>query len=381
MIRGRGAYNFAGLGESVGTSLGGTLGRYAGTALGSLIGGSGAYDIKSNTIATDASQVPSMHSFNETIRVSHREYIGEIKSSVNAGEFQVETWHLNPGLDRSFPWLAAIANSFQEYSLLGFAAQFKSSSGDALSSTNTALGSVIMNADYNISKPQPEGKADMLNAMWCVQGKPSENVLLPIECDPSQNPFHIMYVRGGDVPAGRDPKMYDLCNINVAAMGCQGTETVLGELWFTYDIELRKPSTDTLMGEALNSAEYSKLAQPITIGDFFDTMTKTVDNVGLTLGHSDIIFPTNAIGVYMVTVHVVSTGSPFSWASMTWTPGMCVVESFGFAAESANSQTKMAYAVVRLEGEGEKSLAIAGTIDAAISGNTRLIVAQLANTA
>jgi hypothetical protein len=202
--------------------------------------GLGAYSVKSNSLFSDSSQVPVMHSANETIRVTHREYIGDVFSSGAAGAFQVVTYPLQPGVRTVFPWLSRLAASFQEYSVLGFVAMFKSNSGEALNSTNTALGSVVMTASYNPAQPPFNSKTDMLNSMWAVEGKPSSNLMLPIECDPSQNPRGIHFIRTGAVTAERDS--YDLCDIHVATVGCQGTNVNLGQLWFSYDIELRKPS-------------------------------------------------------------------------------------------------------------------------------------------
>jgi hypothetical protein len=39
-----------------------------------------------------------------------------------------------------FPWLSNIAQNFESYKLRGLVFEFKSMSGDALTSTNTALG-------------------------------------------------------------------------------------------------------------------------------------------------------------------------------------------------------------------------------------------------
>lgn len=274
IIIGRGGYSWRGaLGagiegaaSGVGTYLGGAPGGTIGSRIAggvNTILGLGAYNVKMNTILTDSSQVPIMHSANETIRVCHREYIGDITSSATANTFKSQTYELNPGLDTTFPWMAPIANCFQEYSILGFVAEFKSSSTDALNSTNTALGSVLMTATYNASEDPPDNKIDMMNQMWTTSGKPSQNILLPIECDPSQNPFAIQYVRSGPVPTGDNANMYDLCKITIATEGMQGTSVKIGEMWWSYDIELRKPRLHEGGGDMIDTAHFGYSAASV----------------------------------------------------------------------------------------------------------------------
>lgn len=321
VITGRGSYGwrnawravrpYVGVGlrgatTAVGAALGGPTGATIGNSIGNGINtilGMGSYGIKMNSLwASDSSQVPAMHSANETIRVTHREYIGDIITSSTAGAFKLDSFFLNPGLEQSFPWLAPIARSFTEYQVLGFAAEFKSNSSDAMTSTNTALGSVVMNALYNNKDAVVDNKQDMLNSMWAVQTKPSQNCILPIECDPSQNPFGVLYVRAGPIPASDNINMYDLATIQVATQGLQGTSVNVGELWFTYDIELRKPKSHAAQGLYENSAFFNwpNNSAPMTAVAPLTNMSKVTDSIGLTTGPTTIAFEKGCCGTYWI---------------------------------------------------------------------------------
>lgn len=215
----------------------GNLGALAGNGLSKFLG-MGAYKISRNSVFDEITkgQVPFMHSSSETVIFRHREYITDISSSVG---FATQTYDINPGLNASFPFLSSIARNFQQYELKGLVYEFRSTSADALNSTNTALGSVIMASQYDVNDAAFTDKTTMLNEMWSASAKPSETFILPIECDPSQNPLPLLYVRGA-TPSTGDLRLYDHAKLTVATYGSQAV-AVIGELWATYEVVLRKP--------------------------------------------------------------------------------------------------------------------------------------------
>jgi hypothetical protein len=223
------------------------LGRmliHGGNMLGGLVGlptifGSGDYECNQNSLWTAGQQVPFMHSQSESVTLRHREYIQDI--SIFGPNFASEAFAINPGLGSTFPFLSAIAQNFQEYTFKGLVFEFKTTSATALASgTNTALGSVMLAVQYRSDAAPFTSKQTMLNEMWSVDCAPSASCLLPVECAPLENPMSIQYVRAG--PATGDIKMYDLGLLTVATAGGQtGQNNVVGELWVSYEVELRKP--------------------------------------------------------------------------------------------------------------------------------------------
>jgi len=213
---------------------------------------------------------------------------------------------------------------------LGAVFHFNSTSADALNSANTALGSVIMCTQYRSTASTFTNKSQMLNEFFANDSKPSESFCHPVECDPKENPYNVQYVRGAAVPSGEDKKTYDLGTFNIATMGFQGTSVNIGELWVTYEVELRKP---VLTNTSLFYGEYAHYycatatsAAPLGSG----TIVNKYDNIGLTVIGYQISFPLGAVGTYLIHVsHPQCTAEVLPVTSLTnctaatlWTGGL-----------------------------------------------------------
>lgn len=118
--------------------------------------------------------------------------------------------------------------------------EFRSMSADALNSTNTALGSVVMCTDYDSADVPFSSKQQMENTEFGVSCKPSSNMIHAIECAPKVTTATELYVRARNIPAGTDIRLYDWGKFYIATSGFQGTNVNCGELWVSYDITLIK---------------------------------------------------------------------------------------------------------------------------------------------
>jgi len=126
--------------------------------------------------------------------------------------------------------------------------EFKSTSADALNSTNTALGAVIMSTEYDLAKSPFTTKMQMENYEFTSSCKPSCSMLHPIECDPAQTPIPTQYVRNSNSTV-YDKRLTDLGLFQIATYGMQAA-AVIGELWVTYEIELLKPRVNLVYAGA-----------------------------------------------------------------------------------------------------------------------------------
>jgi hypothetical protein len=239
------------LGGLGGTALGGMLGApAAGSAVGSSLGaaisrwlGAGDYTVGTNSIVKSslkaASSIPMMHNSGQSVVIRHREFLGEVYSSVN---FDVKaSYILNPGNSRTFPWLSGIAKNFQEYSFKGLVFHYVPASGNAVSGTSPTLGTVMLQTSYRSTDSAPSTKAEMLNEYCSNEVVPMDTMAHPVECDPKENPFNVQYVRTLAVAPGETQLMYDLGVTHVATSGQLAGNNVLGDLWVTYEVELKKP--------------------------------------------------------------------------------------------------------------------------------------------
>jgi outer membrane lipoprotein SlyB len=310
-----------GLGALGGGLAGGMLGQPAfGSAAGHGLGaalskwmGYGDYTVSKNSITQRSSAtIPAMHSNNQTVVVRHREFLTSIQGS-NAFTVQ-QAFILNPGVNSTFPWLSGIADRFQEYKVLGMVYHYVPTSGTFNGST-AALGSVMFQTSYRATDVAPLSKAEMLNEYWASETVPYETLAHPIECDPKENPFAVHYVRNSNATGVIEPLMYDLAKTFVATSGMTNTD-VVGDIWVTYEIELKKP---LVASPVVAIPTYLSITfDNFTFADLFSNpyTVFTGDASTFSFSGNNITFP-NAVQKYAVTLRltaalITQTGSP-SW--------------------------------------------------------------------
>ncbi len=234
-LRGKGGFV-----ADIGKSAGGWLGSKAADLFTKLTG-IGGYSVASNTI-TNPSNPPILSNTRGATRVQHREYIGEVFSTTG---FTLSSYPINPGMGVTFPWLSAVAASYEQYRMHGVVFEYKSTSAVALNSTNTALGTVIMITEYDATKPVFTDKRSMENYVYCVSCPPSVSAMHPVECARQANVLDDLYVRSGTLASSSDLRFSDLGTFQIATVGMQQAGVIIGELWVTFDIELIKPRLPT----------------------------------------------------------------------------------------------------------------------------------------
>jgi hypothetical protein len=314
-----------------GALIGGPAGATVGHTLANLIAnwrGYGAYNISKNSLFT--SPVPAMHSSNETTVIRHREYITDIITSSTASTFLLNTYAVNPGLDNTFPWLSTLASQYQEYKVRGMVFEFVSTSADALNSVNTALGSVIFASRYRANSQPFINKQQMLNEYFSCDGKPSCSFVHPIECNPRESPSNLLYIRTGSPAAANDDlKWYDLCEVDVATQGFQGTSVNVGELWVSYEIELLKPQISGQGLDLLSQYAHYTMANASAAAYFGTSRQANFDNIGMAFDTLSMYFPNNASGTYLVLYNVItSSAGAATGPTLTFTNCTFIINGF-----------------------------------------------------
>uniref|UniRef100_A0A7D5BDM8 Putative capsid protein n=1 Tax=aquatic metagenome TaxID=1169740 RepID=A0A7D5BDM8_9ZZZZ len=280
VVSGRGYYK--GFGRGVGTLIGGVggggagylaggfPGAVAGSKMGSYLGGQagdmgsritgfGAYKVNYNSIIGNVPAIRNSRSREGATIVRHKEFIGDVKSSVNF-EIQYEL-PINAAQSSTFPWMSQIAANYEQYEIQGMLFEFVSSSGDTTAGSQT-LGDVLQATQYNSLEPSFANKQQMLNQEFSIVCKPSVNALHPIECAPKQTTLELLYTRPGVQAANSDIRLYDLGVYTLATQGQQTADQMLGSLYVTYEIALMKPKlvTGSGLGASLRSVFTSDVA-------------------------------------------------------------------------------------------------------------------------
>nr|AOV86254.1 putative capsid [uncultured virus] len=233
------------------SSIGGWLGDVLHKGV-KMITGFGTYHVAENTLVEGASppEVYNKYEGKGTV-IRHRDFIGDIVTASVAGETKIDTFIVQPGLSSTFPWLAAQASSYQQYGLLGTVFEFKSTSGDALNSTNTALGKVVMATQYDVTEPVFLNTFQAENSEYAMSFKPSQSCLHPIECAREESFNKLLFTRSTDVGDNEDPRLYDWCKMSVLTSGMQAPNVKIGELWITYEILFLKPQIAQPIGNTV----------------------------------------------------------------------------------------------------------------------------------
>lgn len=317
----RGAY----LGGAIGGAYAGPLGRTVGSWLGRRLAhypaklfGSGSYLQTAPGAKTMAPQTPSFqHGSDGQVYICHREYIGDIISSATAGAFSVQSFDLNPGVASTFPWLSNLSQStFQQYKFEGLVFEFRSSSGDALNSTNTALGKVIASINYDFSDDSPNSRYEMENMSWSMNCKPSQNAMIPVECKPSISGMNggLLYVmNAATIPTGTDPKTYFFGKLFIATIGLQGTNVNTGSLYVTYKVKLLKPMMTRPLSQAHTVWQYRSAVDGTNhFGTSQLADVNSCDTIGVTFGTSTMTLAKKRLIVgqrFMLTYQVVGVNT------------------------------------------------------------------------
>lgn len=220
--------------QSVGSKIGGWVGDMAQKAI-MAITGMGDYTVTSNSLVNTPNGPPAFSSNRHSIVVAHREFVGLV-SSTGSG-FASNTYFINPTA-QMFPWLGALASNFEIFKFRGLVVEYKATSATAVSSTNTALGSVIIATQYNALAPPFVDQIQMEAYEYCTSSVAFTSMIHPIECSPKEMVATELYTDLGYVTG--DPRFSILGIVNVATVGQQASST-LGELWVSYEVELIRP--------------------------------------------------------------------------------------------------------------------------------------------
>ncbi|QMW68701.1 capsid protein [Crucivirus-195] len=312
-ITGRGAYVMD-PGDSVGRRFGGFIGSKLGEFVGgygqALITGTGAYTIKKNVMMDgNLPQMVNMPSGGGTI-IRFQEYLGDVISggTLTAGSsvFDVQSYLINAANPATFPFLSQIASNYEQYEIEGMIFQFRSTSANALNSTNTALGTVIMGTQYDVADAPFASKSEMLNHQYSVSVKPSDSTLHMIECAPNQTTTSLLYTLSSEqTPAGQDSRFYHLGRFSIATQGFQAANVVIGELHVTYQVRLLKPKLSDLLGNNFLSTYITTTgySSALPLGSAVQLTPNSFNNAcTLDLPNRSLSFPNASVGYFRILI-------------------------------------------------------------------------------
>lgn len=263
-ISGSGAYNVKDIKSALkpilkealsngGAALGGLSGMPGGSVFGRELGKKlsrviGSGDYQTNTSVNELIRPPgglASSSFGDDahmIRLRRREFLTDVIGPATPGTFTNVVYSLNAGLRNTFPFLSQLAANYEEYCFDGLIFEFISSASPYIA--NTALGTVIASMQYNADTPPFTSKYTMENSANAISTRLDKNLMYGVECAKGSNPQNCYYVRSGTSSLPVTTTDLGKFEIAVAPSSTVPASTVLGELWVTYDVCLKRPRLD-----------------------------------------------------------------------------------------------------------------------------------------
>jgi hypothetical protein len=191
-------------------------------------------DINGNSLLGKSVTQPKFYSDRGEFLIEHTEYCGDVVTSSTPGAYQSASYAVNPQNEALFPWLANYASNFEYFKFEGLVFKFQSTSGEAVASTNTAIGTIMALHNPDITDPQPQDKLSFLQYGNAVACRTSENWLLGAECEPDMAVASKFYV--DNAATGNDVRLTTQGQLIVATQGAQAASVTVGELYVTYRI-------------------------------------------------------------------------------------------------------------------------------------------------
>lgn len=195
-----------------------------------------------------------------SVTISYKEYVGQVYGPPSVSTFQNTTYSINPGLERTFPWLSQIAANYDEYTIHQLIFTYRSTVAD-FASASGQVGTIVMATQYNANSDPFNDKVQMMQYDAAMSGKSSHNHVHGVECDPSKlSGSKGKYVRVNPLLNGKDANTFDHGVFNIAVTDIPATyaNQALGELWVSYTIELRKPKFFTGRGLAITTDAFAR---------------------------------------------------------------------------------------------------------------------------
>lgn len=234
------------------------------------MGGRGSYNVEGNSLIEGlGNALPSFESVGEedgSMILTHSEFISDVYGQEYGGNGKAlqamdsTVYELNPGLARTFPFLSQTANDFEEYEMIQCMFIYKSKLAENLSSSDGQMGSILMYTEYNPNDPMMTSKQKILQNYANTNAKVTDMALHGVECDPAKihGDGH-KYTRSNPITSTTDKIAYDMGKTMIAVSGTPAilANQVLGELWVSYRIVLRKPRVHSLYGLTLNKDTYT----------------------------------------------------------------------------------------------------------------------------
>ena len=197
------------------------------------------------------------------VRIAHRELVATITSTTTDFTLAYRS-PVQPGINTAFPWLFALAHSFDQYSVGHCTYEF-------ITRCNTSTpGAVIMAFDYDATDSPFTTYPQMANHDSSISCSPWKDAKCPIDRRATQD-YRRHYIRSNTPNATTDLKTTDVATFTLALNGVPSG--VVGDLYVDYSFTFYKPQQPTslmLSEDTWGHLTIEPTAGPHTSGRLYD---------------------------------------------------------------------------------------------------------------
>jgi hypothetical protein len=293
--------------------------------------------------------------------IMHREYVQDVFTGSSAGAFNLQAWNINPGLFSFSPYMANIAQNYEEYRIKGLVVECISTTSEF--ATAGAMGSWMVSMEYNASNPLFTSKTQLENSGFAVSDRFDRSLMFGVEC--ASNVQNSYYVRSGASSLPSTTTDLGILQIATQPSASFPTSSNVGEVWISFIIEFYRPRiSPSRFGYFHTSWTNSQSAASLN-STFLGTNNSTVVYGSMTgtkvISSSQIQFTQADIGdIYAVQYMVGSNPAELNNAiSITTYVGfipLFILNNYSSPAESSNNSSEgvlcVYYQVSTQEGSG-----------------------------
>lgn len=227
------------------------------------------------------------------VRMCRREYITDIVPTEGWSVFKLA---INPGDNKSFPWLSGVAKNFEKYVINSLSIEYRTGQSSIIP------GKIQLGPDFDPSDPAPNSKKELLTYTLSCDGPVWQNFSLSIPKGYLMNQKKYYVRSSGQVV--NDLKLYDACNIFIGSDANSTELSYLGEIWINYDITLYEPQAPQLGNDYASLGKYYAFNQGVTnVSPFGTGLIPFADNgdlnVTLDMPNSTLTFNQSWVGSVM----------------------------------------------------------------------------------
>jgi hypothetical protein len=232
--------------------------------------------------------------------------------------FGFTTYKLNPGLSGTFPWLAPIAEQWQQYAFRKLCFRYVTRCSTA------TTGSVILSPEYDPNDPSPPSETTASNTQDAVEDAAWREIICVLDPQAMHPLGPRKMIRNGNVVG--DLNNYDVGRFSVCTTGMADTSGV-GKLWVDYVVDLFVPQNSGslktlprhLSAYNLSSDQALSTGTVETIAfDEFLVSDVTIDPLGITNSSGTFTLPRGSYLVHVLAqVEITSWGAAVSSSAMT----------------------------------------------------------------